>query len=306
MGRYYVKRVIAMLITLFLVITLTFVMLHIIPGGPFTREKVLPEAVLKALEARYHLDKSLFAQYIDYLRGIIHLDLGPSFQRIGYSVNELIANGFPISAKIGLVTVVASLGLGIPFGIISALKQNKWQDQTLRIVATLGVTIPNFVVGTLLIYFLGVKLGLIPTFGLRGASSYIGPVIALGGFEIAFITRLMRSSMLEVLQQDYIRTARAKGLSEFRVLAKHAMKNALIPIVTFTGPMIAAVLTGSFVIERIFAIPGMGKLFVESVSNRDYTVVMGSTVFYAAFLIVMILLVDIVYGFIDPRIKLHK
>lgn len=306
MARFLTNRVISMTISLLLIITLTFILLHVIPGGPFSREKALPEAVLKALEKKYHLDDPLWKQYIDYLKDVVKLKLGPSFQRKGYTVNDLIAAGFPASAKVGSLVVITSLLIGIPTGIISALKQNKWQDQLAMFISTLGVTIPSFVLGTLIIYFFGVKLDWIPTFGLKGWQYYIGPVITLGGFSMAFISRLMRSSMLEVLQQDYIRTARAKGLSEFRVIGKHAMKNALVPVVTYVGPTIAAVLTGSFVTEKIFAIPGMGKMFVESVGNRDYTVVMGATIFYAIFLIIMILVVDILYSIIDPRIKLHK
>lgn len=306
MGRFLTNRVISMIISLLLIITITFILLHVIPGGPFSREKALPEAVLRALEKKYHLDDPLWKQYIDYLKDVIRLDLGPSFQRKGYTVNDLIAAGFPASAKIGSIVVFTALLIGIPTGIISALKQNKWQDQLAMFIATLGVTIPSFVLGTLIIYFFGVKLDWIPTFGLKGWEYYIGPVITLGGFSMAFISRLTRSSMLEVMQQDYIRTARAKGLSESRVIGKHALKNALVPVITYVGPMIAAVLTGSFVTEKIFAIPGMGKMFVESVGNRDYTVVMGATIFYAIFLVIMILIVDILYSIIDPRIKLHK
>jgi len=292
-----------MLITLFLVITITFFLMHAIPGGPFTREKPLPPAVIEALEAKYKLDQPLWKQYLDYLKGVVTFDLGPSFQRVGVTVNQLIKEGFPASAKIGSGAVLLVIVLGIPLGIISALKQNKWQDQVVMIIATLGVTIPGFVMATLIIYFFSSKLGWLPSHGLTTWKHMIGPVIALGGFSLSFVARLTRSSMLEVLQQDYIRTARAKGLSEFVVVAKHALKNALIPVVTYIGPMIAGILTGSFVIERIFAIPGIGKHFVESVGNRDYTVLMGITIFYAAFLILMILIVDILYGFIDPRIK---
>ncbi|QXM07368.1 ABC transporter permease [Crassaminicella indica] len=295
-----------MIITLLLVITITFFLMHAIPGGPFTREKALPPAVIKALEAKYKLDQPLWKQYIDYLGDVIRGDLGPSFQRTGVTVNQLIEKGFPISAKIGGLAVILVLILGVPIGIISALKQNKWQDQLAMFFATLGVTIPSFVLGTLIIYIFSSKLGILPSFGLKTWKHYIGPVIALSGFSLSFVARLTRSSMLEVLQQDYIRTARAKGLPEFTVVVKHALKNALIPVVTYVGPLVAAILTGSFVVERIFAIPGMGKHFVESVGNRDYTVLMGMTIFYAIFLVVMVLVVDVVYGFIDPRIKIDK
>lgn len=303
MGRFIANRVVSMFVTLLLVITITFFLMHAIPGGPFTREKTLPPAVVKALEAKYNLDQPLWRQYVDYLDGIRRFDLGPSFQRIGVSVNTLIAKGFPVSARVGGLSALLVLLAGIPIGVISALKQNKWQDQLAMFIATLGVTIPMFVMATLIIYFFSSKLGWIPSFGLKTWKHYIGPVIALGGFSLSFVSRLTRSSMLEVLQQDYIRTARAKGLPEFVVMYKHALKNALIPVVTYVGPMIATILTGSFVIERIFAIPGMGKYFVESVGNRDYTVIMGMTIFYAAFLVIMVLLVDVLYVLIDPRIK---
>jgi oligopeptide transport system permease protein len=295
-----------MFITLLLVITITFFLMHAIPGGPFTREKTLPPAVIKALEAKYKLDQPLYKQYIDYLTGIARFDFGPSFQKIGVNVTEMIWKGFPVSAKVGGLSALMVLILGIPIGMISALKQNKWQDQLSMFIATIGVTIPSFVMATLIIYIFSSKLGWLPSYGLKTWKHYIGPVIALGGFSLSFVSRLTRSSMLEVLQQDYIRTARAKGLPEFIVIAKHALKNALIPVVTYVGPMVATILTGSFVIERIFAIPGMGKYFVESVNNRDYTVIMGMTIFYAAFLVVMVLIVDIVYAFIDPRIKVGE
>ena len=292
-----------MIVTMFFIITITFFLMRIIPGGPFTREKALPEAVLNALNAKYHLDDPLWKQYLDYLHGVVTFDLGPSFQRVGITVNQLIKEGFPVSAKIGGTSILLVILLGIPMGIVSALKKNKWQDHTVMVLATLGITIPSFVMATGFIYIFSSKLGWFPSHGLTSWKHMIGPVIALGGFSLSFVARLTRSSMLEVLQQDYIRTARAKGLSEFRVIYKHALKNALIPVVTYIGPMIAAILTGSFVIEQIFAIPGMGKHFVESVGNRDYTVLMGVTIFYAEFLIIMILIVDVLYGIIDPRIK---
>jgi oligopeptide transport system permease protein len=196
--------------------------------------------------------------------------------------------------------------LGIPLGVISALKQNKPVDYAVMIMATLGITVPSFVIATVIIYFFAGKLGWIPSFGLSDPKGYIGPVIALAGYSLSFVTRLTRSSMLEVLRQDYIRTARANGIKEFSVIMRHAMKNALIPVVTYIGPMIAAILTGSFVIEKIFAIPGIGRHFVESVSNRDYTTIMGITVFYAVFYLIMVFLVDVAYTLIDPRIKFRE
>lgn len=234
------------------------------------------------------------------------LYLGPSYSKTGTSVNEMIESGFPVSAKIGLMATLLIIVIGIPFGIISALKQNQTIDYVVMVIATLGITVPSFVIATLFIYFFAGKLGWVPTFGLSTPASYVGPVLALAGYSLSFVTRLTRSSMLEVMRQDYIRTARANGLKEFSVIYKHAIKNALIPVVTYIGPMIAAILTGSFVIEKIFAINGIGRHFVESVSNRDYTTIMGITVFYAFFYLIMIFLVDIAYSLLDPRIKLKE
>jgi oligopeptide transport system permease protein len=293
-----------MIITLVFVASITFFLMHAVPGGPFQSEKALPEAVIQALNEKYHLDDPLWKQYLDYMKGVFTFQLGPSFKRVGTTVNDLIVAGFPYSAKLGFFATLAIVALGIPAGIISALKSNKWEDYLVTILATLGVAVPSFVLGALFIYVFSSKLGWLPSFGLTSWKHYIGPVIALSGFSLAFVARLTRSSVLEVMQQDYIRTARAKGLPEIVVIVKHALKNALIPVVTYLGPMIAAMMTGSFIVEKIFAIPGMGKYFVESVSSRDYTVLMGTTIFYAAFSITMIFVVDIAYGFIDPRIKL--
>ncbi|MCK5780691.1 MAG: ABC transporter permease [Psychrilyobacter sp.] len=306
MGKFILKRLIQMLMTLYIVVTATFFLMHSIPGGPFTREKPLPPAVIAALEAKFNMNAPLHIQYLDYMKGVFSFDFGPSFQKVGVEVVDIIKAGLPVSAKVGGTAVLVVLIVGIPLGIISALKNNKWQDYVVTILATLGVTIPSFVMATIIIYVFSGKLGWLPSYGLTSWKHYIGPVIALSGFSLAFVARLTRSSMLEVLQQDYIRTARAKGLSEFVVIGKHALKNGLIPVVTYVGPMVAAILTGSFVIEKIFAIPGMGKYFVESVGNRDYTVIMGVTIFYAGFYIIMVFFVDIIYVMIDPRIKLDE
>lgn len=279
-------------------------MMHAIPGGPFTRERPVPDEILKVLNEKYNLDAPLYEQYFDYMKGLLTFDLGPSYSKIGTTVNDLLVAGFPESAKIGLFATILIILIGVPLGIISALKQNSALDYTVMFIATLGVTVPSFVIGTLIIYVFAGKLGWIPTFGVESWKGYIGPTLALAGYSLAFVMRLTRSSMLEVLRQDYIRTARANGIMEYKVIFKHAIKNALIPVVTYIGPMVAAILTGSFVIEKIFAVPGMGRHFVESVTNRDYTTIMGMTVFYAAFYVVMVVLVDVAYGLIDPRIRL--
>lgn len=306
MRNYFLKRIFAAIITILLIATITFFMMHSIPGGPFTREKPVPDAILKVLNEKYHLDDPVIVQYFDYMKGLVTFDLGPSFSKVGVDVVELIKGGFPVSGKIGLLASILIVLVGIPFGIISALKQNRPIDYTVMFMATLGVTVPSFVIATLIIYFFAGILGWLPTFGLSSPLGYIGPVVALSGYSLSFVTRLTRSSMLEVLRQDYIRTARANGIKELTVMARHAVKNALIPVVTYVGPMIAAIMTGSFVIERIFALPGMGGYFVESITNRDYTTIMGMTVFYAAFYIIMVLLVDVAYALIDPRIKFGK
>lgn len=306
MKNYYIKRVLSALLTLFLIATITFFMMRAMPGGPFLRERPLPPDIIEALNEKYHLDDPLIVQYFDYMVGLVTFNLGPSFKRLGYTVEELIAGGFPVSASIGILAILLIIFLGIPLGVVSALKQNKPIDYIVMLAATLGVTIPSFVVASVYIYIFAGTLNWVDSFGLDKPSSYIGPVLALTGYSLAFVTRLTRSSMLEVMRQDYIRTARANGLSKFKVIYKHALKNALIPVVTYVGPMIAAILTGSFIIEKIFTIPGIGKYFVNSVTDSDYTVIIGTTVFYAALYIILVLLVDVAYSFIDPRIRLGK
>lgn len=307
MFTFYLKRILSSIFTLFLIILLTFSMMHAIPGGPFTREKELPEEILNALNEKFNLNAPIHVQFFDYLKGLVtKFDLGPSYSKVGMSVNDLLKAGLPASAKIGLFASLVIILLGVPLGILSALKQNKPLDYIVMFIATLGITIPSFVVASLMIYFFAGKLGWIPAFGLDSWKGYIGPVVALAGYSLSFVARLTRSSMLEVLRQDYIRTARANGIKEFKVIVKHAVKNALIPVVTYIGPMIAGILTGSFVIEKIFAVNGMGRYFVESITNRDYSTILGMTLFYAMFYIIMIFIVDIAYGLIDPRIRLGK
>lgn len=306
MGGYVVRRIVSMIITLFFVITLTFVMMHSIPGNPFTGEKKLPPAIEKALMEKYNLDKPLSQQYVDYVSGVAKGDFGPSMKYNGRTVNDLIGDGFPVSAELGGLAILLIVILGIPLGVVAALKQGTWVDRTMIFFAIVGVTIPSFVLATLLIYVFGTKLKWLPTSRWVSWKSRIMPTIALGVSAIAYVARLTRSSMLEVINQDYIRTARAKGLSETVVVFKHALKNALIPVVTYLGPLTAAILTGSFIIEKIFAVPGMGRMFVESISNRDYTVIMGVTIFYSLILVLFIFIVDLIYGLIDPRIKINK
>lgn len=305
MNRYIIKKTLFSILTLLIVVTLVFFMLRAIPGGPFTREKPLPEATRERLEEAYGLNEPLLVQYFTYMGNLFTGDLGPSFRKPAYTVNELLATGIPQTAQIGLIAVIFIIVLGIPLGVISALKSNSAVDYGVMIIATIGITVPSFVIGSLFI-LLAQKVSWIPVGGLSTPIAYVGPVVALGGYSLAFVARLTRSSMLEVLRQDYIRTARAKGLSESKVIFKHALKNSLIPVITYVGPMIAALMTGSFVVERIFVINGIGKYFTESIGARDYTLVIGVTLFYAVFYIIMVLLVDLAYSLIDPRIRMTK
>ncbi|MBL4938179.1 ABC transporter permease [Clostridium sp. YIM B02515] len=305
MGRYVLKRIFSSIITLWVVVTLTFTLSRVIPGGPFDSEKDTPIEVRKNLEERYKLNEPVYIQYVDYLKNLVKLDLGPSFKQKGVSINEIISRGFPVSAKLGVAAVSLAVIFGLILGIIAALKQGRWPDRVTMFISTLGVTIPAFVIATLFIYFFAEKLRWFPVYGLDTPRHYVLPAIALGGYSMAFISRLVRSSLLDVIRQDYIRTAKAKGLSETSIIIKHALKNAMLPVVTYLGPLVAGVLTGSFVIEKIFTIPGLGRSFVDSIGNRDYTAILGVTVFYSLFLVLCNLFVDLVYAFIDPRIKLE-
>ena len=301
---YIIKRIFNAVLVLWVVITITFGLMHAIPGGPFTVEKSLPPVVLKSIEERYKLNDPLYKQYGDYLTNLVQGDLGPSFKYPGRSVNDIIKDGFPVSFQLGMEAVLIAVIIGIPAGVLAAVKQGKWQDHAVNFCTTLGVAVPSFVVAALLIYVLSTKLHLLPSAMWEGWQYQIMPALALSGMPMSFIARLTRSSMLDVLGQDYIKTARAKGLSRLTVLFKHALPNSLIPVITYIGPMAAGILTGSFVIESIFAIPGLGQYFVTSIYNRDYTVILGVTIFYSVIVIVLNMLVDLIYPLLDPRIKI--
>ena len=303
MRKYIIKRTLTLLVTLMVIVTITFIMMHSVPGGPFTRENALPDAVIEALNDKYNLDDPIWKQYFSYVNGILRFDFGPSFQRSGLTVNQLIKDGLPATLTIGVTSVIYIIVIGIPLGVLSALKHNKWQDKMILVFTTLGVVLPSFVIATAMIYIFSAKLNLLPSNGLTSWKHLIGPVVAISGFSMSFVIKLTRTCMLDVLEQDYIRTAKAKGISIQKVIFKHALKNALIPVIAYVGPMIATLLTGSFVIEKVYAIPGIGKHFVESVGNRDYTVLLGITILYAFILAIMVLVVDILYSIIDPRIK---
>ena len=304
MIRYILKRVVAALITIWFIMTLTFVLMYAIPGSPISTEKVYDVALQQALEEKFGLNKPLHERYVKCLVDYAHGDFGISYLKIGLTTNEIIASGFPYSLRIGIYASGLIVLFGIAAGILAALRQNRFVDRFLMVLSTLGSTIPSFVFATLYLFLFSKILGLVPAFGVKPWTGYIGPVLVTSVFSMAFVTRLMRTSMIEELNQDYIRTARAKGISEFKVVAKHAMRNAILPVVTYVGPMIAMVVTGSFVIEKVFGIPGIGSLFTSSVLTRDYTLIMGITVFFAVLLVLAVLILDLVYVLIDPRIKL--
>lgn len=305
MGRYVLKRIGASILTLFVVISLTFFMMRALPGGPFTDEKSLPPEVMKEVMERYKMNDPLYEQYFDYIKNVLKLDLGPSYRYEGKTVNSLIEESFPISARIGGLAILFSLIIGIPIGVISAMKRGKIADKVASVISVMGVTIPNFVLATILIYIFILKLGWTSVGTEKGFSNLVLPAITLAGFPTAFIARIVRSSMLEVIQQDYIKTAKAKGMSEKKVMYVHALKNALMPVLTYLGPLTAGILTGSFVVEQIFAIPGLGTYFVTSIQNRDYTTILGVTIFYSILLVTFNLIIDISYALLDSRIELE-
>lgn len=304
MGIYVIKRVMLALVTLLLVAAITFALMNLVPGGPFLSEKAPSEATLKALNEKYGLDKPVIVQFRNYLEKAIRGDFGPSIKQRGRTVIQIITAGFKVSARVGGLAILLAVLTGVPLGSIAALNRGKWIDNVIIVISTSGIAIPSFVVSTVLMMIFSVKLGWLPTYGLSSPLHYIMPVAALAFYPSAYITRLMRSSMLEVLGQDYMRTAKAKGLSQFVSLFKHALRNAILPVVTYLGPLLAYTLTGSFVVEKIFTIPGLGNDFISSIINRDYTMIMGTTIFLAMLIISMNLLVDIAYKIIDPRIKL--
>ncbi|MED4584242.1 ABC transporter permease [Brevibacillus choshinensis] len=308
MAGYIVKRFFASILTMFVLVTITFFLMHAVPGGPFSpaEERKVPKSVMEKMEEKFGLHEPLSVQYVNYLKSILQGDLGFSFKQSDVTVNELISRGFPVSAKVGLIAIIIALIIGMLLGITSAIKRGKWADWASMIVATIGISIPNFVMTVLMLFLFAVVLKLLPTYGLSSWKHYILPVIGLAFGPIAYIARLMRSSMLEVMRQDYILTARAKGVPEYRVIFKHALKNAIIPIVTYLGPLVAALLTGSFIVERVFSIPGIGRDFVTGISDRDYSVILGLTVFLGLFIIIANFIVDILYAIIDRRVKIEE
>ncbi|MBP3658170.1 MAG: ABC transporter permease [Oscillospiraceae bacterium] len=301
---YVLKRIGLAILTIWVVITITFFVMHAVPGGPFVGEKATTPAVQAAMEAKYGLDKPVLEQYFTYLGDIVlRFDFGPSLKQRGRQVIDIIADGMKVSAKLGLIAAFGALVVGIVLGAVAALRRNKVIDKVIMVITTAFVSMPSFIAGALLLTIFAVSLHLLPANGAQ-KNGLILPVVTLALYPMAYITRLTRSSMLDVLGQDYIRTARAKGVPGFKVIFGHALKNSLIPVITYFGPMLAYIVTGSIVVEQIFAVPGIGRAFVNSITGRDYPLIMGTTIILACLIIIMNLVSDLLYKIVDPRIEL--
>jgi ABC-type dipeptide/oligopeptide/nickel transport system permease component len=335
MGKFIVQRFLWMVLVLFVVAATTFILMHAVPGGPFSREKPLPEQTIAQLNEKYNLDDPLVVQFLDYVgdilipvvmtgeqpRSLDHeflinlslplgdntmlrwMNFGPSFKSTSRTVNDIFRENFPISFQLGILSVALAAIIGIPLGILAALKRNTLYDFAGMSVAIIGVSVPVIIVAPILQYFFGVQLRWLPLTGWGNANQMILPVLTLGFGEAAIVARLTRATLLQVLNEDYIRTARVKGLTERRVIGLHALKNSLIPLVTLFGPMVAGLVTGTFVVETIFGIPGMGRFFVTSINGRDYPVIMGTILVYASLLVIANAVVDVAYVWLDPRIR---
>lgn len=302
---YICKRILLAVFTVWVVITVTFFVMHAVPGGPFVGEKATTPAVQAAMEAKYGLDKPLLEQYATYLKDIVtKFDFGPSLKQRGRQVIDIISDGMRTSLKLGLIAAVLSAIVGIVLGAVAALRRNKLIDRIIMVITTAFVSMPSFIMGSLLLALFAIKLRALPANGATPAGLIL-PIVTLALYPMAYITRLTRSSMLDVLGQDYIRTAKAKGVSGPQIIFGHAMKNSLIPVLTYFGPMLAYIVTGSLVVEQIFAVPGIGRQFVSSITNRDYPMIMGTTIILAALIVVMNLVTDILYKVVDPRITLE-
>jgi oligopeptide transport system permease protein len=305
MARFVLRRLLWTIPVLLLVILFTFLMMRQIKGNPFRKsERAVPAAVQQNLDRKFHLDDPWYVQYANYVKGVFTLDLGPSLVLRNQSVNDIVRSHFPVSLELGAYAFLFAVVFGVPLGMLAALRANRIGDYAAMLIANLGFAVPSFLVATLLIYYFAVKLQLgLPTSGWRSWQAKVLPSIALGFFPMAYFARLVRGTMLETLQQDYVRTARAKGLRWRRVVGRHVLRNSLIPVVTAAGPLLGAVITGSFIVESIFAVPGIGRYYVTSVSARDYSVTMGLTILYAVIVIAANLVVDILYGVLDPRTR---
>jgi oligopeptide transport system permease protein len=304
--KFVLSRVLQAIPTLWVIATLTFFMTRYAPGGPFDAEKAIPQEIKVKLESHFGLDRPLFDQYLLYLKNLLRGDLGPSFKYSGWEVSELIATAFPVSLTLGVLSLGIALFIGIPAGIMAALRKNTWLDYLPMSLSMAGICLPTFVLGPLLIYIFSTQLGLFPPLGWYGPSDWFLPSFTLGLFYAAYVARLTRAGMLETLQQDYVRTARAKGATPWRVVTRHALRGGLLPVVTYLGPAFAGLISGSFVIESIFFIPGLGKFFVTAAFNRDYTMVLGTVLFYASLIILLNLLVDLLQAWLDPKARQTK
>ncbi len=304
MLRFIARRLLQTIPVLFIIVTATFFMIRFVPGGPFTAEKAVTPEVMRNLERAYDLDKPLWQQYVRYLRSVVlHGDLGPSFKYPNRTVNEIIADKLPVSLELGLLSLVVALVFGLTLGILAATRRNTWIDYLCSSVAMVGICLPTFVLGPLLVLFFAIHLGWLNASGWYGPLDRVLPCLTLGCVYAAYIARLTRGGMLETLSQDYIRTARAKGAGELRIVFRHALRGGVLPVVSFLGPAIAGILTGSFVIETIFQIPGLGREFVNSAFNRDYTLVLGTVLLYAGLIVGMNLVVDVVQVWLNPKLK---
>jgi oligopeptide transport system permease protein len=303
MIRFVALRLLQTIPVIWVVITGTFFMIRFVPGGPFTSERAITPEIKRNLEAHYGLNRPLYRQYLDYCWSVMRGDLGPSFKYPTRTVNEIIADKLPVSIELGLISLGIALGIGLPLGVLAAVRRNTWVDYVCSSFALVGICVPTFVMGPLLILFFAIHLGWFNASGWYEPIDRVLPSLVLGLVYAAYVARLTRGGMLEVLSQDFIRTARAKGAGETRVILKHALRGGLTPVVSFLGPAIAGIVTGSFVIEKIFQIPGIGREFVNSAFNRDYTLVLGTVLLYAAFLIAMNLLADIALVWLNPKLK---
>ncbi len=310
---YIVKRLLLALLTLWIIISATFFIMHAVPGSPFIGDKAIPASVMAALEAKYGLDKPLGQQYLIYLGNACRLDFGDSIYYTGWKVMDLVMTGFSTSAFLGFTAAVLAIILGLILGVLAANNRGKWVDKLILILSTASVSVPSFVIGVILLWNLTVYHPIFPSkgdtiqnvlAGLAPFSCMVLPIIALSLYPTAYITRLTRSSMLDALGQDYVRTARAKGVAPWKVLFKHALKNSLSPVISYAGPMIAYIVTGSFVVESIFSVPGIGGYFVDSIKNLDYTMIMGTTILLSVLMLTMTLISDILYKVVDPRVDL--
>jgi len=303
MLRFLVRRALLGIPVLVAVATLTFLIMHWVPGGPFDTEKILPPAIIANIEAKYHLDQPVGVQYLLYMKQLLQGDLGPSYKYIGRDVSDILRDTFPVSFTLGMCAVLVVLGMGVPAGIISAYWKNSLLDRSILLFAAMGISIPSFVLGAVSVWIFSHQWHLLPPALWEGPRYMILPAFALGAGFAGYIARLTRTTVLDVLSSDYIRTARAKGLTEFKILIKHVLINSIYPIVSVMGPLTAGLVTGSFVIEFVFSIPGMGRFFITAVTNRDYPLIMGVTLVYAVLIVVANIVVDIIYGWLDPRVS---